>query len=191
MKKLLVLMLVASLTALASGMPIITTDLQISVNGDPNPIDSDIYLFPSQTAMLDIVAPAGWVYPEYTIYWGLVVAPADGTITGGVVHIPPAPDASMMLDWADIGVFFAEHGNGVVGSIDSWGALTAPAGTYFDGIIFHCERANYNTVVQLWATPGDFETFELLDQVVIHQIPEPATMFLLGLGGLLFRKYGK
>jgi len=188
MKKLLVLMLVASLTALANGLPIITTDLQISVNGNPDPIDSEIFLRPSETAMLDVVAPAGWVYPGYTIYWALLVAPADGTIVGGVAKINPAPDASMMLDpdgW--LGNWPLDGRWGVCGSIDSWGAVTAPGGVYFDEILFHCESLNYNTVIQLVATPGDFVNFEVLDQVVIHQ-PEPATIALLSLGGLLLRK---
>ena len=184
-------MLVLGVVSVASA-GVITMNLQISVNGNENPTDSLINLLPSQTAELDITAPQGWVYEGYSIYWALLVAPAVGTMTGGVVHIPPAPDASMMLDpdgWLPL---YPLNGMwGVTGSIDSYGATSAPGGTYFDGIIFHCESANYNTVVQLWATPGDFVTFELLDQVTIHQIPEPATMFLLGLGGLLFRKRGK
>jgi hypothetical protein len=41
--------------------------------------------------------------------------------------------------------------------------------------------------VQLWATP-DGAFWELADTVVIHQIPEPVTMALLGLGGVLLSR---
>ena len=41
-------------------------------------------------------------------------------------------------------------------------------------------------VIELYTT--DFGTSELVDAVVIHQIPEPATIALLGLGGLLLRR---
>jgi hypothetical protein len=179
MKKLLSLVLVLALASWANAMI-----LQISVNGDPEPIDSQITLLPSQEVELDITSPDGFVNGDAT-YWALVViSPGTGTITGGVVHIPPAPDASMMLAPEDMAEYFP--GAGVYGSIDSWaGNGGATAGVYYDGMIFHCDGPG-DAIVQLLTT--DWETVTVLDQVIIHQIPEPATIALLSLGGLLLRR---
>ena len=74
-----------------------------------------------------------------------------------------------------------------------------------DGIVFHCEEATDVTITITAAgdpqagegitTDLDFDgTNEtilggtVIDTILIHQTPEPATMALLGLGGLLLRK---
>jgi len=181
MKKLLVLMLVASLCALANG-GIMT--LQISAGGDPYPPDSMINLLPSQCIMLDVWSPNGYHAGDEE-YFGLVLSDAtagNGTIVGGVCRMPPAPNASSML--GDMSEFFPGDG-GVFGSIGSYDQLFFASGVYFDEIIFHCENFQ-DAVIQLWSTV-DGATFVLEDTLVIHQ-PEPATIALLSLGGLLLRK---
>jgi len=183
MKKLLVLVLVASLTALANGSMV---PLQISVNGSPAPADSQITLAPSLTIALDIYTDVAF-QPGQTTFWGLLVLPANGDISGGVVHIPPAPDMSMMLGQENADFFHGAgiEGEGIYGSVDSW-ASNGTAGVFYDEIVFHCNGLN-DAVIQLWAHPGDYASFEMLDQIIIHQ-PEPATVALLSLGGLLLRK---
>ncbi len=185
MKKLLILMLVASLSALANGQMM----LSISVNGNPEPLDSYYVLVPSDTLMLDVYASPGWVTggPDDK-YWAIVTDPHCATVSGGVAVIPPAPDMSMILPTADWDEVFPGEG-GVFGSIagSPSSPSPAPSGTYFDEILFHCESNNGDTLIQLWTTL-DFETFNLEDVVIIHQIPEPATIALLSLGGLLLRR---
>ena len=200
MKKLLVLMLVASLTALANGML-----LDISVNGLPTdghpgtiiggapapdpPFDTGIVLglpdLPSGYVMLDITSPTGWLGDADNGYVGLVCDPAKGSIVGGVAHPAPggpAPDLTAVLGDDLSGVF----GNpGVYGQIMCM-ALAGGPGVFFDDIVFHCEGPG-DVVIQLIFTP-DGATLTLCDQVIIHQIPEPATIMLLSLGGLLLRK---
>ena len=182
MKKMLILMLVLGVVSVASAMT-----LQISVGGVNEPPDSTIFVLPSQTIALDVWTPNG--YDGVDTYWGLVLSDAtagSGTIVGGTCHIPPAPNASSML--GDMSQYYP-GALGVFGSIGSYDQPSTPAGIYFDGIVFHCVSTQ-DAVVQLYSTV-DGETFALEDTVIIHQIPEPATMVLLGLGGLLFRKRGK
>jgi len=182
MKKLLVLLLVASLTALANG-GIMT--LQISAGGDPYPPDSMINLLPSQCIMLDVWAPIGYHAGDEE-YFGLVLSDAtagNGTIVGGTCRMPPAPNASSVM--GDMSEFFP-GALGVFGFIGSYDQPLTAGGVYFDEIIFHCESFQ-DAVIQLWSTPDSGVTFVLEDTLVIHQ-PEPATIALLSLGGLLLRK---
>jgi len=180
MKKLLVLLLVASLTALANG-----TILDISVDGLPTsgtaPYDTGIIMVASDSLLLDITSSTGYTAGD-DVYFGLVCDPALATISGGVAHIPPGPDGLAML-YDDLSSFFG--GTGVYGQQFSYAAMGGP-GTFVDDILFHCEGVG-DVVVSLWTTP-DFETYTLKDSIIIHQIPEPATIALLSLGGLLLRK---
>jgi hypothetical protein len=177
MKKLLVLIVIASLTTLANGML-----LQISAGGDPDPVDSTIILQEqSGYISLDIWSPDGWLSDADNLYFGLVVSPAMGTITGGVMHIPPAPDGAMMIG-DDLSEFFGNPG--IYGQLMCYTVGGGP-GIFVDGIEFHCEGAG-DAVISLITT--DFTTYTVHDTLTIHQIPEPATIVLLSLGGLLLRK---
>ena len=182
MKKLLVLLLVASLTALANG-----TILDISVNGLPTngtaPYDTGINLVYSDTLLLDITSSTGYT-PGDDVYFALVSSPT-GTISGGVVHVPPAPDLSQMLgvEWAAAWTNTTDLG--IYGQFMSSGMVAGPTGTFVDEILFHCE-GGVDAVISLYTTP-DFVEYTLKDSIIIHQ-PEPATIALLSLGGLLLRK---
>lgn len=176
MKKLLSLVLVLALASLANAMV-----LSISVGGDINL--QEITVAPSTELVLDIHS-GGFLQGEGR-YLGLV-AIGPGTISGGIVT-PPAPDATEVLgpEWAEL-----YPGQGMYGYIDTFStaaSYSAPAGTYFDQILFHCDGPG-DVLVQL-ITTTDFVEYAVVDQLVIHQIvPEPATMALLSLGGLLLRR---
>jgi hypothetical protein len=182
MKKMLVLMLVFGLASTASAMT-----LQISVFNpttgeyNPDPVDSEITLEPSQELLLDIHNPG---VQDEDLYVALVVEPAAGSITGGVVHVPPAGDST---SWFGPGA----RGNGfpgLQGNEDGpWGSIAfvqvaGTAGIYVDDLLFHCEAPG-EAVVRLLSTV-DFGTARVHDTLTIHQIPEPMTIALLGLGGL-------
>jgi hypothetical protein len=185
MKKMLALMLFLGMASVASAA------LQISVDGDPEPIDSEIFVAPSDYLTLNIHSVGGDTGDSF---WVLICDTSMGTIDSysGITNIPPAPDASMLLgslvdNWLD-GFFPGQEG--IVGTVGSYAEFPPYAdGVYFDEISFHCEAVG-DTLIQLIEIDGELwePTGVIFDSVIIHQIPEPATIALLGLGGLLLRR---
>ena len=189
MKKLLVLMLVLGIATLASA------GLQISVGGVQEPIDSEIILAPSDTIELDI-----WTDADIGMFeaktWALLVADKlVGTITGGtspVGYADPWPGDAATDNTAMVipQPYTGKAGGYLAGMSDN----PLAGAVLYDSFIFHCEGEG-DAVIELWemvntATLPDenYEMTTLLDTVIIHQIPEPMTMALLGLGGLFLRR---
>jgi hypothetical protein len=183
MKKLLVLILVLGMASMANAA------LYITVNGEPAPPESEIILDVSDTIMLDIssdidITPGGEGEGQAVLY----AKTACATIVGGV-PIPSHTDYVLqIMDAATAGVPIGADENGVFTVIFTFGE-PIPAGTIFDEIIFHCESLNGPTPVILEEVDmmGNL-TGHIIDQIVVHQIPEPATIVLLSLGGLLLRR---
>jgi hypothetical protein len=178
MKKLFALMLVFGMASMASAA------LQISVGGVQEPHDTDIWLMPSETIVLDIwtqnTIPVGGAPEEGT--YALVCGPL-GTISGGV-NVSPEPSVYI----------YPYTGTGVAGI---WTSLTVfneiPGGsTIIDDIVFHCEDIG-DVLIELIYDPvyPIYGVSAVVDSVIIHQIPEPATMALLSLGGLFLLRRRK
>jgi hypothetical protein len=183
MKKLLILMLVLGLASVASA------GLQISVGGDKEPASSQIFVCPSDHLVLDIwtdarIAPGIGEVAGYA----LVCQSADATISGGASQYPTDPGITIGDGAAGVGFPVAQGEDGVWGMI----ALAVipeipPGAVIFDLIDFHCEWGPNEVIVNLYST-ADWVNANLEDTITIHQIPEPASMLLLGLGGLLLRR---
>lgn len=193
MRKLLILIVVLGMASMASAT------LQISVNGSQEPVDSEIIFdigdVPSGILTLDIWTDADVGVFE-TVTWALIVTDSsEGTITGGIGVAPwnypiwagdAVDNAAIVLDPPYTG----KAGTYLSGM--SGNPLTGD--TMYDEFLFHCEGEG-DAVVELWtlvnSVPLPDEAYvltTLLDTVTIHQIPEPMTMALLGLGGLLLRR---
>jgi hypothetical protein len=177
MKKFLVLMMVLGLASMANAQ------LQISVNGNISGPD-EITLTPSDTITLDIWNPGGVMPINFTAYLDVLfnntgcydlanarLGPAAGTFPASFVF------------------------NALPGNIDEYTFLQVwstpppnpdPAGAMFL-VDFHCLSPNNVVIVNLYdSRVGGAEV--IVDSLTIHQIPEPMTMALLGLGGLFLRR---
>lgn len=178
MKKLLVLLILVGLASMASAA------LQISVNGNQEPMDSEIFIAPSEHLVLDIwtnttISPG---VGEGT--FALVCSTVDATISGGV-NVSPEP--SLYIYPYDS----YEGHTGIWASLTLGTAPSIAAGsTLVDLIDFHCEWGPNDVLVELIYDPAYpiYGVSTVVDSVIIHQTPEPMTIALLGLGGLLLRR---
>lgn len=185
MKKLLVLLLVLGMASTASAT------LQISVNGNQEPVDSEITLSQSETITLDIWTDAD--IPQFGGgAWMLICDTTMGSIDPGISLVsgysygdPPytadkaeiIPPAGLEGIWG----FYADF------------AGTSAGTTLYDEIIFHCEYGDppHDVTIYLMDAPDGSPASIVYDAVVIHQVPEPMTVALLGLGGLFLLRRRK
>jgi hypothetical protein len=160
----------------------ITVPLQLSVNGEKYPVDSEIWLKPSETIELDIWAPTN-IATSTGEEWILTVDVTMGDIDGG---FSAHPSTTIFGPTGGVGSPATPPGEeGIWGKIFNAEPEAIPVGTVLaDRIIFHCVCLG-DAVISLWQANGDSVPVNLFDRVIIHQIPEPATMALLGLGAIL------
>jgi len=162
--------------------------LLISVDGRINPPDTEIILKPSETVVIDIHGD-GQTAPTNLTPWLIVQGP--GTASGGVVTYPGTlksialynlGDGSGNVEWINSEGYNAGQAY-YVELVD--GTATPPAymGKLVDEILLHCDAIGDVTLT--WASA---DLSEVYDTQVIHQIPEPITFALLGLGGLFLRR---
>ena len=180
MKKILAICLVLGMASVASAT------LQISANGNPDPIDSEITILPSEEVMLDIWTDAPITQADAGSWhngWALVVLPENGSISGGVKVAPFDTDAGYSINNTAVAFgLYPGPEDGVGGTAFPAANVSAnPGDVIFDQIVFHCESLE-DAQVLLYST-ADFAQYVLQDSLIIHQ-PEPMTLSLLGLGGL-------
>lgn len=186
MKKMLVLILVLGIASLASAQ------LQISVNGDQNPVDSEITIAPSDHLTLDV---HGNLAAPGNANWMLVVEAACGTLDGtqgttvgalSRVNENPTPYDYSYITGYNLGYAGLPNDGSLSAVSGILGDLGALDGVLVDLIDFHCEGQG-DAVIKLWQSPDGVQWSEV-DAVIVHQVPEPATMALLGLGALVLRR---
>jgi hypothetical protein len=177
MKKLLVVMLVLGMASMANAA------LLISVNGTIDPPDTSITISPSDELVIDIWGDGQTGAGHF--YMGLLLAGAEqGSLDIDNVTIL-YPGNTKFVVWdsnPDVADFLGIAMPYVdIELNDIPDQLPLGPGVMVDGIIFHCEHPS-DVTIGLWNIDG-----ELMDMQVIHQ-PEPMTIVLLGLGGLLLRR---
>jgi hypothetical protein len=183
MKKLLVLMLVLATASAASA------GIYISVDGVVDPPESQVTLVISEHAVIDIWGDdVGGVPGAGTYLFGMRAGPGVLDLDDPMAQITYGGNKTSKAVYHD-----ATEDDGLaamLGIVYPWMAVdltdlvTPPdvplplLGKLVDLIDFHCIDEGDVTLVLM---DGDGN---VLDTQVIHQIPEPATIALLGLGGL-------
>jgi hypothetical protein len=190
MRKLLVLLVVLAVSSVASAQII---DLQIaSLNGAPITPVKEITIAPSDEVNIDIVSLG--ITPMLMNLDGIVsVASAGGQGTllndDMVTLTYPYDEGFNNFLLLEAGVAFEVATGAFMGMAE---------GIIIDHILVHCLEEG-DVIVSV--TPGDTwgGTFDVTGQpyggawgsVTIHQIPEPMTIALLGLGGLVLLRRRK
>jgi hypothetical protein len=183
MKKLLVLMLVLGMATVANA----ALTLDISVSGAVANPDGSYTIHPSDHLTLDISTPQGILVDADMGDFIMVCDTELGSISGGVIVNHNTWWVDFLSDDAvSAGAPVPDGENGVWGSVGIFGYTIPATSLLFSGIDFHCEGLG-TTVVNIY-THDWSEITGTLASVTIHQIPEPITMALLGLGGLFLRR---
>jgi hypothetical protein len=175
MKKLLVLMMVLGLATSAQAA------ISLSLNGNPAPAELTLNI--SDVVTIDVESDDDSTYGAY-----LEMQDSENLGLAGIV--------ATRGEWYSDMTIYTEAGSDAYASPDPYGylgtwelsasgtptgTLTSP-GTHF-AIDFHCKGEGDVTIALYdlsWLVP--------LQTLVIHQVPEPMTIGLLGLGGLLLRR---
>jgi hypothetical protein len=185
LKKVSLMMIV-----LLASTPMAHALLQISVNGEQGP-NAEITLGPSNTAMLDIYADEELTTTNTPVQYAMIVQEGPATITAANANAynDAGPDWFIFVsDLRDISQPVGTD-NGMWGNVTLFSG-TAPLGsTLIDQIGLHCDGPGDVLIKLIDCDPGSGEPTGLVyDTLIVHQIPEPATLALLGLGGLLLRR---
>jgi hypothetical protein len=157
--------------------------LNISLNGpgqttigDPEKIDSSITLSLSGSAKLQWADGKG-PYTEATrgIYWEVWESFGGTPVLGREYHaiLEWLPDEGRLSAW-------------LTGDSTNWSTIdfVPELGNAFNGI----NRIAMSIVGDDYDPGYDAHGAGYFDNIVVSQIPEPATLFLLGLGGLVLRR---
>ena len=163
MKKFLVLMLVLGIASAANAT------LSLSFDGQPNPGEVTITI--STVFIVDVHQDAANEYPHF---WVGYTGPATPTGDPLGQMVAPAPADYVLSDGG--------YGPGWVYAYKSGTAFGDPGEWWV--LEMHCSGEG-DFVVDLYDPTGG----TVIDTLTVHQIvPEPMTIALLGLGGLLLRR---
>jgi len=185
MKKLLVLMMVLAMAGMANAA------LLISVDGEVDPPETEVTLYaPSGVADIDLWGdgeePMGTFYLGISGPATLDISDPNWVYPGNNVDVwwEDIPDLADYIESQGylVGDTFA---NFTMNDLVTPPAVPAPLdGILVNNLPLHCEGLGE---VLLVVTNGEGL---VLDTQIIHQvpIPEPMTVVLLGLGGLLLRR---
>jgi hypothetical protein len=168
MKKLLVLLMVLGITSIASAAIEISIDGQLGVD--------EITIMPSDTITVDIHNLGGDLPIDFEAYL-YIYNKSDGFYS---LSNPRLGDAAGDFP-ASFSMYAGAYDNDEVWFVQAWNGEELTTGAMFE-VDLHCEAIG-DVLIELYDGRVD-GGYTLIDSVIIHQIPEPMTIGLLGLGGL-------
>jgi len=167
-------------------------DLAIQLSNAQGSLDYTLCTFPKATMRTKGVAPGDWPLRDnmgfaggYAVAPGLS-SPQNVVMTGGDISLNATNNSFLEGPWAG--------GYIPVVMFNSYPIL-------MQGLMFHCDEPTDVTISLVAAGQGitrlEYDAYknvigqtviyapgQVLDTILVHQIPEPMTMSLLGLGGL-------
>ncbi|MCK4294029.1 MAG: PEP-CTERM sorting domain-containing protein [Planctomycetes bacterium] len=146
-------------------------------NTDVLGIDDSLYL--SMYAEEDF-----WWGSSFGYYWALVCDPSLATITGGVLG--PGAAYGGWIAPTD-GLLYGVDGEGRRGKFEPDEFERYPAGLYADDFLYSPQSVG-DVTVSFWQLGREDDPYGVVDSIVINQVPEPASIILLGVGGVLMRR---
>jgi len=154
----------------------------ISVDGQSNPADTSVLLLPSETLSLGIISNGS---SQGMYFLGITeFSPASLDIGSVIVPYPGEPPIEPYPVWDPIipglklPIIEFDFFNPALPDVPLMGLLA-------DNVILHAD--NYgDTLVMLYGW-DDINLF-VMDTQVIHQLPEPGTIALLGFGAMLLKR---
>lgn len=164
MKNVLIVFTILAIASTASA------SLQLSVNGDTAPSEITITA-PSDIVIIDIHGDGTTSSGQE--FWMNITGPTDVDLSGVVSSWNPI--GALVLDLGG-GLYFVDLAVVIVP------IPAVPEGLVMDGIALHAISEG-DVIVTL--SDG---TFTEMDRLTIHQIPEPITLALMGIGGLFLRR---
>jgi len=169
MKKLLILALVLGFASMASATIMLSLDGALDVE--------EITIAPSDWVTIDIYDDGQCVPPDYLCYLDIGMISEGGYSLANARLGPAAGDFPASYNMYQLNDWDEVEFN------QAWAVGSTPTAGAIFLVDLHCELKDVDVQVGLYDAGGT-----LVDSMVIHQIPEPATIALLGLGGLLLRR---
>jgi len=199
MRKLLILMLVLGMASMANAAFTLVVGQTGTAGVAPgqgdyvDPVDSELFLEPTDYLWVGVHNDTDGVpgaLQKGSFYLAMVTTP-EASWTGNWVQYKPPLVAGAPDNYYN-GAGIPTYATGLPWAVDMWYLdLSDPTVNpnligVLDAKELHCDEAGYPaTSVQVVLLDASLMP---LDSILIHQIPEPMTMVLLGIGGLLLRR---